>query len=158
MKCEICPIIANPAPDEFDAQLYEGAHWRATLRTDDQSLLGTSYITAKRHVESLSHLEQGEQIEFFAIHQTLEQAVKRAFGAQVVNTSCLMNLAFRGEGSPEPHVHWHMKPRYAEPVVFNGSTYLDPMFGSYLDGHHDRKPVSLSEARAIVDRMQEFFS
>lgn len=156
MTCEVCPIILNPAQDELDSRLYEGAHWRASLRANDQSLLGTSFITAKRHVESLSELTVPEQAEFFEIHAVLEQAIKQAFGAQVINTSCLMNLAFRKEPAA-PHVHWHIKPRYADPVLFNGSVFTDPAFGSYLDGHHGRLPVSTSEARAIVRKIQEFF-
>lgn len=157
MNCEICPIISNPSEDELNAHLYEGAYWRVALRASDQSLLGTSYITAKRHVESLSDLTTSEQNEFFAVHAVFEQAIKQAFGAQVINTSALMNHAFR-EVQAAPHVHWHVKPRYATPVLFNKSVYTDPAFGSYLDGHHKRVPVSLSETRATVDKIQEFFS
>lgn len=158
MSCEICPIIANPTQDELDAHIYEGAHWRATLRSQDQSLLGTTFITAKRHVESLTELSPSEQAEFFSVHATLEKAIKRAFGAQVINTSCLMNLAFKDEADKAaPHVHWHMKPRYATPVILDGATFTDPAFGSYLDGHHSRVPVTLSQTRRIVDAIQEQF-
>jgi diadenosine tetraphosphate (Ap4A) HIT family hydrolase len=156
MTCEICPIITSPSQDEQDAHLYEGAYWRATLRVSDQRLIGTSFITAKRHIETLSELQSPEQIEFFDVHTILEIALRQAFGAQVINTSCLMNLAYR-EPQSKPHVHWHLKPRYAEPVIFQGVTFTDPAFGSYLDGTHERQPVSMEQAREIIEAIQRQF-
>lgn len=125
----------------------------ATLRSDDQALLGTSFITAKRHVEAISELTPDEQLEFFTIHNNLERAIKQTFGAAVINTSCLMNHAFR-EQLPEPHVHWHVKPRYKNPVFLEGYTYVDPAFGSYLDGRHERIPASQDQVNTIASKIK----
>ena len=157
MSCEICPIISNPHPEEFRLRLIEGEHWVATLRGNDQTLPGTSFITARRHVESLSSLTPSEQLEFFDIHAQLERAIMQAFGAAVINTSCLMNLAFREE-DPEPHVHWHLKPRYAEPIEFAGHTFLDPEFGSYLSGSYPRKIVDNAVLNAIAAEIKASLS
>ena len=153
MSCEICPILSDPSSEELAARLIEGTHWIATLRSNDQALLGTSFITAKRHVEALSELTPDEQLEFFTIHNDLERAIKQAFGAAVINTSCLMNHAFRGS-LPQPHVHWHLKPRYKNPVHIDDQVYADPGFGFYLDGHHERMPVSLEQVEAIVSKIK----
>jgi len=153
MSCEICPIISKPHPEELRLRVIEGEHWVATLRGNDQTLLGTSFITARRHVESLSSLTPSEQLEFFDIHAQLERAIMQAFGAAVINTSCLMNLAFREE-DPEPHVHWHLKPRYAEPIEFAGHTFTDPDFGSYLSGNYQRLKLDPSTLDAITAKIK----
>lgn len=54
------------------------------------------------------------------------------FGAKVVNVSCLMNMAFDKDGTGSPHVHYHLKPRYYEPVSRFGYTFIDRQFGSYI--------------------------
>lgn len=145
--------MSQPSNEELSARLIEGSHWVATLRSDDQALPGTSFITAKRHVESLSELTSDEQLEFFAIHSNLERAIKQAFGAAVINTSCLMNHTF-SDPSPEPHVHWHVKPRYKDPISLNDQVYVDPAFGSYLDGRHERMPASREQVKAIVSKIK----
>lgn len=153
MSCEICPIIETPSDDERRARLLEGKNWIATLRLNDQTLLGTSFITARRHVESLGHLTQEEQLEFFDIHAQLERAIKQAFGAAVINTSCLTNHAFRSNPA-EPHIHWHLKPRYQQTVNFAGQTFTDPGFGSYLDGNYPRVHADQSTATAITNEIR----
>ena len=153
MSCEICPIISDPSRDERALRILEGEYWRATLRRD-QSLLGTTFITAKRHVESLAELSTDEWQEFTSFNTQVELAIKRAFGAHVINTSCLMNHAFKDE-SPQPHVHWHLKPRYSSAVTFNSQTFTDPAFGNYLSGDHPRLIVSQDLATAITHAIIE---
>ena len=60
------------------------------------------------------------------------RAQMQEFGAKVVNVSCLMNHAFTAEGDGSPHVHYHLKPRYALPVERFGRTFVDRQFGSYI--------------------------
>lgn len=156
MACDICPIIEQPSEEEAALRLVEGGFWRATLRGKDQSLLGTTFITNKRHVESLGELTEQEWLEFAGINRDLETAFKHAFGAQVINTSCLMNLAFKPGEDPRPHVHWHLKPRYANPVMIDGieEPFTDPMFGKYLTGDHVRRPLEIKEALSVANMMR----
>lgn len=156
MSCEICPIIENPSEDEVRLRLAEGEFWRATLRDRDQSLLGTTFVTAKRHVESLGDLTEKEWLEFAGINKEMESAIKRSFGAQVINTSCLMNLAFKPGEEPRPHVHWHLKPRYANPVMIDGikEPFIDPRFGKYLTGDHTRRPLEVEEALSVANMIR----
>lgn len=155
MTCDICPIINNPSEQELSLRLVEGNYWRATLRQSDQSLLATTFVTNKRHVSALGDLSADEWLEFADINSQLESAIRQSFGAQVINTACLMNLAFQ-QAAPEPHVHWHLKPRYSNPVIFEGNTFIDPAFGHYLDGHHARQPVSDLLATKIAARIKQF--
>ena len=155
MSCEICPIISDPSSDERALRILEGEYWRATLRRD-QSLLGTTFITAKHHVEALADLSIEEWQEFASLNAQIELAIKKAFGARVINTSCLMNHAFKTD-DPQPHVHWHVKPRYDSTIMFNGQAFTDPAFGNYLSGDHPRLTVSqdlaIAIAHAIIEKL-----
>ena len=157
--CEICPIIENPSQQDLDFRIHEGDAWRVTLR-NDQALLGTAFITLKDHKENLAQLLPEEDEEFTAIRNRLIGAVGLAFSPDVVNLSCLMNLAYRPNGDPnfipQPHVHYHFKPRYQTSRTIAGVTFTDPEFGNYLRaGRH--QIVSLGLGRVIVARIQENF-
>lgn len=152
--CDICPIISGPDQTEREARIMENDTWFATLRVSDQSLLGTTYITSRNHIERLSDLVFGEWQEFKAIYDPLERAVTEAFGASVVNLSFLMNHAFRSP-DPSPHVHAHFKPRYSAPVEVNGVVFTDSEFGNYLPGGQQPKPVDPETAKVIVDMIKQ---
>lgn len=145
MSCEICPILQNPSEDERALRLIETEHWVSTLRLDQQ-FLGTAFVTARRHVPSLPELTLDEDTEFIEVRNQLITAQQRAFGASVVNVSCLMNLAFDRGGEGDPHVHYHFKPRYVEPIGFAGEVFYDEEFGSYIT---KRVPQVVDQAVAI---------
>lgn len=127
-NCEVCPFLESDDPLELAARITENAHWVSTLRYDNQTLLGTSVITARRHVEALHQLTDEEEASFVVIRNNLMRAQEAAFGAEVINVMCLLNNAFQAR-NPSPHVHHHLKPRYRTPVTFRGVTYSDPNFG-----------------------------
>ncbi len=80
-------------------------------------------------------------------------------GATMVNFSCLRNWAFRSvapeppllEGRPNPHVHWHVAPRYASTVVFGGEEFIDRRFGEELVWEGRR--ASPTVQRELIDRL-----
>lgn len=129
-SCEVCPFLKSDDEHELAARITQNDHWVATLRYGNQALLGTAYVTARRHVESLPNLSKDEELSFIEIRNQLIIAQRAAFGAEVVNVMCLLNEAFR-ELEPTPHVHYHLRPRYRVPVTFQGITYTDPEFGRY---------------------------
>lgn len=155
-NCDVCPIVQAPGSAQGRLDIITGEFWIANLRADDQSLLGTTYVTLKEHKESLADLTPEEDDEFIDIRNDLIQAQMRAFGAEVVNVSCLMNNTFQDE-MPAPHVHYHFKPRYSQPVEFRGKTFTDPQFGYYLI-EKNRKPVSNNFGRHIVRALQRQLS
>lgn len=157
--CEICPIIENPAPQEVDMQIHEGEFWRVTLR-DNQALLGTSFVTLKDHKEGLEQLSREEDYEFIDIRNRLIGALGLSFEPDVVNWSCLMNLAFKPNDDPkfkpQPHVHWHFKPRYNQSRQVGGRVFSDPEFGSYIRRARTQK-VSPELGKLIAGRIKEHF-
>ncbi len=142
-------------PEEF--VLAENEHWNANLRDRDQTLLGTSYITLKRHAYELDQLTTEEDMAFIAIRNQVIRALRVSFSPVTFNISCLNNDAFRHDADNTPpeaaHVHWHVKPRYgSQPVSFADEIFTDPMPGRYLKlpPREQRKKVSPETARTIA--------
>lgn len=134
-------------------RLIESERWVATLRQQDQEYLGTAFVTLRRHAESLDTLTLEEDTEFIEIRNRLIRSQMRAFGAEVVNVSCLMNDAFQ-QPNPAPHVHYHFKPRYRQPVTIDGEVFEDQQFGQYIRKKTPH-PVSIDMGEKIVGLIRE---
>ncbi len=118
--------------------ILETTYWKVELNNYDQTNLGRSYVTAKRDVGSMSDLSQEEWLDFGEVVKKLESACTRAFGATMFNWTCLMNLAYQND-PPNPHVHWHFRPRYKSSVSFASETFEDHAFGKHYERGTERK-------------------
>lgn len=58
---------------------------------------------------------------------------------------------FKG-GRPNPHVHWHLTPRHAQPVEFGGLIFDDPTFGEPFEWRTVDVPAQIR--RAIIERLR----
>ncbi len=154
-ECEICEIIPR-IPAEL--KIFETDKWLVNLRDNDQTLLGTSFITLKRHAPELDYLTTDEENEFTILRNGLFRALRAGFSPITFNTSCLKNDAFRNAPDTTPpeasHVHWHIKPRYTnQPFMFEGETFADPGPGRYLNilprKHVPSAAISKEIARVI---------
>jgi len=140
--CEICEILPQIEPE---LTLYDGEHWNANLRDNDQALLGTTFITLKRHASELDQLTRLEDTELIIVRNGLVKTLRKVFAPKTFNFSCLKNDAFKRQPDQTPseaaHVHWHLKPRYGtDPIVINGETFRDPAPGRYLATYERQKP------------------
>jgi diadenosine tetraphosphate (Ap4A) HIT family hydrolase len=109
-----------------------GAYWTVLL-ANRQVYLGRMVVLLNRSAGSLSELRQEEWQEWYQIIvPALEYAVKNAFGADLCNWACQMNLAY-AEQNPKPQVHWHLRPRYSNKVVVLGEVFADNEFGKHYD-------------------------
>jgi diadenosine tetraphosphate (Ap4A) HIT family hydrolase len=102
--CGICAIISRIASGDFPDVVAElPRSW--IILGDAQFYRGYCVLLAKRHVTEMHLMPRGEAHELLdelmAIGRTLERAVKPL----KLNYECL--------GNQEPHVHWHVFPRYA---------------------------------------------
>ncbi len=106
-------------------------HWKVVLHPD-QTVAGACLFGSRRHVGKVSALTPVEAADLFALYATVEPVLEQVLGADLVNLSCLRNWAYRDrdpeppwrDGRPNPHVHWHVAPRYREPVTVAGETFL----------------------------------
>lgn len=112
--------------------IWESEHWKVIIH-EDQQYLGRAIVSAKnRERPTLTSLTTDEWLDFQNVVKDFEQAVRSAFGAELFNWACLLNLAFQND-PPNPHVHWHVRPRYRQPVVFAGLQFRDEDFGRHYD-------------------------
>lgn len=139
---------------ENDLLLWETKYWRVIL-ADDQRYVGRAVIVAKTPERmSLSELTPDEWADFSTnVVRVYEAAVKKAFGAELSNWTCLMNLAYRND-PPDPHVHWHVRPRYRHPVEIDGEAYPDHEFGDHY-AFRPAKTVSAQRAEMIRVKILE---
>lgn len=147
-KCDACYFLENPNPK---TQILETKYWSAGL-SDNQAYFGRAYVTLRVHKDSLSKLSKEEWNDFEKIVKTLELVYKSTFGAEPLNWGCFMNHAFRDEPS-NPHVHWHIYPRYSKPPVFDGISYSDEGFGSMYDNSKE-KMVSPGVVEKIASKIR----
>lgn len=123
--------------------------WRVELNPNQQHL-GRTFVGLREHKSSISELVPEEVLELHRVMTTLEIGARAAFQPDLFNWLCLMNNAKRD--SQEPHVHWHMVPRYRQPIVFDGHTFTDDAWpGQYNIGHDPIYKPSLDEIEAITN-------
>ena len=131
MNCDVCPFLNN-----FGRTITQTKFWKVDIN-ENQEYLGRSFVSLKRHCGSLSELTKDEWLDFSELVRKLESCFKRTFDAKLINWSCLMNNAFK-EKTANPHIHWHVRPRYERDVKFAGLTFKDPEFGSHYARGQDR--------------------
>ncbi len=122
--------------------ILETNYWRVEL-AEKQIYLGRSYVSCKSGRKSLSELTPEEWLDFQEVVKKLEHVFTETFGATMFNWTCLMNDAYKSD-PPNPHVHWHFRPRYQKPVEFMGNTFIDPNFAHHYDGSTESGALSAS--------------
>lgn len=133
--------------------LFETEHWKVILM-DEQSYLGRSVVVLKGSRGDLADLSEEELIDFLGVVRRYESLLRRVFGATMFNWACLMNNAYQ-DPDPKPHVHWHVRPRYKDPVHLAGEVFEDPNFGHhYLRGSEGDKIVSSELLQKISETLR----
>lgn len=128
-----------------DPDLFETTHWKVSL-APDQRYLGRSFVVLQRHAATLSDLTTEELLDWHHVVQIMEHTWNRALGATKLDWSCYMNLAYQFD-PPNPHVHWHARPRYDKVQRVGGITFDDNEFGN----HYSREEVRTVEAYVLQD-------
>lgn len=146
MKCYSCQ-----KPNK-DGLIFETKFWKIIIASD-QAYLGRCYVTLKRHCGDLAKLENSEWSDFIELVKKLESVLKKSFNATMFNWTCLMNNAYQND-PPNPHVHWHFRPRYNHKVEFAGEVFEDPEFGHHYSRER-KQEVSDIVKNKIVDKIKE---
>lgn len=61
--------------------------------------------------------------------------------ADMFNLACLMNDEYKKE-NPDPHLHFHLIPRYSKPVKIGDSLFYDREWAHHYD---NKAPVLLTK-------------
>jgi len=130
-----------------DVLLYETDFWKVIL-IPNQAYLGRCIISLNRDCGEMSELTSEEWTDFHEnIVQNLEFAFREEFNATMFNWTCLMNNAFKSH-NPEPHVHWHFRPRYRENITVGGKTFRDSEFA-----HHYTKERTRVVSKDVLEKI-----
>ena len=89
--------------------------WSVQIRPQ-QATLGAMILLAHGPALAFSDLPDGAHAELAKITRDIETTVSR-FGNQKINYLMLMMV--------DPHVHFHVIPRYASSVVFDNISFSD---------------------------------
>lgn len=96
--------------------LLESTHWAVVLRPV-QSTLGALVLCSKSEARALPALQPEAFAELRGICEALEHALTGAFQHAKINYLMLMMV--------DPHVHFHVLPRYPVEQVYAGHAFPD---------------------------------
>jgi diadenosine tetraphosphate (Ap4A) HIT family hydrolase len=99
-----------------DTLVAEYGHWVVLLRPD-QPTLGSVVLAAKGNAEAFSALPAEAFAELPTVVADVEAALKAAVDYEKINYLMLMMV--------DPHVHWHVLPRYEGERSAEGVTVPD---------------------------------
>ncbi len=133
-RCGICAMIERLAASEFPDAIAElPRSW--LILGDAQFYRGYCVILAKRHVREMHALPRGEA------HELLDELI--AVGKAIERVTAPLKLNYECLGNQEPHVHWHVFPRYADDRM-----RLEPVWTRPLS---ERKtPLPESDRQALI--------
>lgn len=97
--------------------LYEGEHWSVMLRPQ-QVTLAALVLCAKSEALSFATLPAAAFAELAAVTARIEAALHAFRSFDKINYLALMMV--------DPHVHFHVLPRYAVAQVYDGTSFADP--------------------------------
>lgn len=123
--CEFCDLTEN----DKKYLLYENDYWQVFL-ADNQNYIGRCIIICREHIASIDALHNDAWLSLKSIINMLESVITKLFGAVNFNFTCLMNNAFKCE-EPQPHMHFHLIPRYNTAVHISDHVYFDKEFGHH---------------------------
>lgn len=109
--------MRNLQETPFYGIIKEFTHWVVLFR-DKQVTIGSLIIMSKElEKTSLGAVSAEAWSEFAEVTAFVENTIKTAFGAEKFNYLALMMY--------DPEVHFHVIPRYSQPVQFLGKEFVD---------------------------------
>ena len=112
------------------------------LFRDKQVTIGSVIIMSKElDGVSLGEVSPEGWAEFGLVCRETEALLNDVFGAEKFNYLALMMI--------DPEVHFHVIPRYSQPVVFEGQTFVDP------DWPGATKRVAMDLDAGVLDHIRQ---
>jgi diadenosine tetraphosphate (Ap4A) HIT family hydrolase len=99
-----------------DLTILETTHWCWSVRPA-QPTLGSGVLSLRRYAPAFSDVTADEMADLHAVVGSIEKATQAAFGYEKINYLMLM--------MKDPHVHFHVIPRYGTPKALLGHTFAD---------------------------------
>jgi diadenosine tetraphosphate (Ap4A) HIT family hydrolase len=116
-RCGICSLIEQCRGGEFGDFIAELPRSFLILG-DSQFYRGYCLLLAKEHVTELHLMEPGEARALFDEAVVVGRAIATVTRPLKLNYECLGNI--------EPHVHWHVLPRYESDKLRAAPAWVRP--------------------------------
>jgi diadenosine tetraphosphate (Ap4A) HIT family hydrolase len=116
-KCGICAIIAKISAGDFADFIAELPHSFVILG-DAQFYRGYCIVLARTHAVEPHLMELGEAQALFAETLAVGASIAAVYRPRKMNYECL--------GNAEPHVHWHIFPRYESDTMHRSPVWARP--------------------------------
>ena len=91
-------------------------HWRWSVRPV-QPTLGSGVLSMRRYASSFSDATAEEMADLHVVTNAIERVIREAFNYDKINYLMLMMV--------DPHVHFHVIPRYEANRTFGGQDWSD---------------------------------
>jgi diadenosine tetraphosphate (Ap4A) HIT family hydrolase len=137
--CDICQRIQLWRNGQNLSFIYEFENSIFVLG-DHQYHRGYSLILLKSHIRELHELQNEVQSALFQEVMTATRALVRTFHPWKMNHACY--------GNAEPHIHWHLFPRYDSMPDHTSNPWLH---ASEFKNH----VIDLTEARRLIQSIQQ---
>ena len=99
-----------------EMEIVRNRSWRWSLRPV-QATIGSGILSLNRYAESMSSLSPTEGEDLILIMGTIEATLSKTFKYQKINYMMLMMV--------DPHIHFHVIPRYSDIVNFGSINWKD---------------------------------
>jgi diadenosine tetraphosphate (Ap4A) HIT family hydrolase len=119
-------------------RLFERGPWAVLLRPRQPTFASLVVVHSTDAVRSLSTVPPHDFALFPEVCAKIESVIAGRFNASRFNYLALMMV--------DPHVHFHVCPRYVSPVSFRGVEFADPAWP---------KPVDVSSHIQVTDEQLE---
>lgn len=150
--CMFCEDLLT----QTDGLVADSPSWRI-LVSRDQGYLGRCMVISRHHLGNIAEMDFQQNDDLFDTQVRLEHAVRMAFDADWCNWTQLGNDAF-AEEEPKPHLHYHLRPRYSQPVEFGGYEFTDPHFGQMYNLNQrwnvDKDPTTAGFKDLVADAIR----
>lgn len=136
--------------EKFDTsrlELCSFGSWKASVRPV-QVTPGSLVLSLQRETFSLANLTAQEALDLAEALKGVESLLSKSFSPDKINYLALMMV--------DPIVHFHVIPRYAGSVNFQGSTYSDQDWPKPSDLLAQRD--SLPSAEGVATYLREYAS
>jgi diadenosine tetraphosphate (Ap4A) HIT family hydrolase len=125
--------------------LREFEHWCILLRPQ-QATYGALVLCAKSEATAFSDLQPAAFAELADATRAIERTLKNELACDKINYLMLMMV--------DPHVHFHVLPRYANPQEFAGHSFTDPGWPGLPDLKHTHTMADAARA-GLLHRLQK---
>ena len=121
--------------------------WTVLLRPR-QATLGSLILACKSSAGAFSEISSEAYVGLESVITDIESVLSTSFNYEKINYLMLMMI--------DPHVHFHVIPRYCDPRLFHGVAFLDPGWPNVPDLQYETELDELQRESLVVSLREKW--